>query len=356
MVIDGRGPGPGCGDVRRRSAGWTPVAAVLCLVSGCSSASPASTGGAAPAASATTSVPGGAAPPAATAVVPTPMASATPAVAPPTAAVATLAGCPPPVALGSLTALRRITSVDVDDVTVTADGHLWVTAVTSGKILELDATGALLRTIDDPRSPEGIVELPGGALAVAEQRANRVARLDRATGTFTELVGVPNTTANEGVDGLGLDAAGSRLLIPDSANGRLDVLPLSADGHAAGPLRVVATKLGRPVAAWMDTAGIIEVAVENAPGLIRVDAAGGVTAVSPNAGFGQLDEVLGRHGLLYVTDLVSRRLEAVDPVSGTVAVLVLGSPTPQGLAILADGRLLLIDTQTRELVVVPGCG
>lgn len=246
--------------------------------------------------------------------------------------------------------------MDVDDVTVTTDGHIWATAVNSGRVLELDASGRPLRTIDDPHGPEGIVPIAGGMLALAEQRANRVVRLDPATGATSPLVDVPNRTANEGVDGIAYDAARSRLLVPDSANGRLLAVALSADGTAAGSPAVLASGLGRPVAAWPEADGSVDVGVENAPGLVRVAATGGgVSPLVPNGTLSQVDEVLGENGLLYVTDLSLHVVDAVDPHSGRTARLVTGASDPQGLALLSDGRLLLVESASHALAVVSAC-
>lgn len=223
-------------------------------------------------------------------------------------------------------------------------------------MLELDASGRSLRTIDDANGPEGIVPIGGGMLALAEQKANRVVRLDPETGTTAPLVDVPNHTANEGVDGIAYDAARSRLLVPDSANGRLLAVPLTVDGAAAGSATVLATGLGRPVAAWPEGDGSVDVGVENAPGLIRVAATGGgVTPLVPRGTLAQVDEVLGEGGLLYITDLSLHVVVAVDPSSGRTARLVTGASDPQGLALFSDGRLVLVESASRALAVVGPC-
>jgi sugar lactone lactonase YvrE len=267
---------------------------------------------------------------------------------------ASLAGCHAAVAFSSLAPVAT-EPVDVDDATVTSDGHIWLTAVDAGRVLELDATGRLLRSIDDPRGPEGIAPLPGGALALAEQKANRVVRLDPATGGVEDLLDVPNHTQNEGVDGLAFDAASSRLLVPDSANGRLLSVAVGADGRATGSLTVLASALGRPVAAWPESSGAVLVGVENSPGVLRVAPGGAVSSVVPPGTLTEVDEVLGEGAWLYVTDLTRRVLAAVDPAAGAVHDLVTGAADPQGLALLPDGRLLLVDSTTRTLVAVPAC-
>jgi hypothetical protein len=88
---------------------------------------------------------------------------------------------------------------------------------------------------------------------------------------------------------------------------------------------------------------------------VRVGAAGGVTPLVARGTLPQVDEVLGEAGLLYVTDLTLHLMAAVDPRTGSIAPLVTADADPQGLALLPDGRFLLIDSTTRALVVVPAC-
>ena len=205
--------------------------------------------------------------------------------------------------------------------------------------------GRVLRTIGDPHAPEGLVTLAGGDILVAEQGADRIDDL-QPDGTLRPLIQLTNTTVNAGVDGLALDSDG-RLLVPDSPNGTLLVYPASG-----GTPQTLATRLGRPVAAARTPAGELYVAVENSPGLLRVGTGGATTGIGSH---GQLDEVIGANGLLYVGDLTRRELRAVDPATGTQRVLVTGSPELQGLTALADGRLLLSDTTAGVLALVDAC-
>lgn len=236
---------------------------------------------------------------------------------------------------------------DVDDLLVTADGHVWASSEVSGVIDELDAAGRSLRRVSDPQGPEGLVELPGGRLAVAEQKANRIELLDRASGRLTPLISLRNTTGKDGVDGIALDAAGQRLLVPDSPNGTL--LTYALDG--SGPT-VLARGLGRPVSAALLPDGSIAVATENAPGAVRVAASG---AVTPLAALGDLDEVVVSRGLVYAADLGHHAFSAIDPATGRVRTLVTAAPMAQGVAIAADGRVLLADSTRREIVAVDAC-
>jgi hypothetical protein len=122
---------------------------------------------------------------------------------------------------------------------------------------------------------------------------------------------------------------------------------------SGGPT-VVASNLGRPVAAAPVGDGTILVAVENQPGLDQVNpSTGQVTAIGS---FGSLDEVLVRNGLAYVADLNTGQLDAVNLASGAVSVLVTGTGAPQGLAFRSDGRLLLGDENSGNIAVATACG
>jgi sugar lactone lactonase YvrE len=253
--------------------------------------------------------------------------------------------CPAPMAFGSLPRFAQVNQAD--DVTVSRDGHVWVTNVTGNQIAEFDLLGRLVRTFADARNPEGIVELPSGGFALAEQRADRVVLFDPTTNTRRVWVRLtPN--GNLGVDGLGIEPG--KLLIPDAAQGRLETVPLPP---FSGSPTVAATNLGRPVAAAPAGDGTILVAVENQPGLLRVDPGSGrVTALGH---FGSLDEVLTRGGLAYIADIGAGRLDAVDLTTGAVHILVTSVGAPQGLAFMPNGSLLLVDENSGKVVVANSC-
>ena len=89
------------------------------------------------------------------------------------------AACPAPVAFGSLPTFAHVNGAD--DITVGQDGNVWITNVTGNQITELNSQGRLVRTFRDRRNPEGIVQLPSGQFALAEQRADRVVVFDHIT-------------------------------------------------------------------------------------------------------------------------------------------------------------------------------
>lgn len=261
-------------------------------------------------------------------------------------AAARLDRCPAARPLAALPVLAR-PPLRPDDLAVAAEGGLWVSDPDGGHLARVDAGGRQVTRIEDPRGPEGVVVLGDGRLVLAEQRPNRLVTLRPPDPAVTGLVTLPPAGGRLGVDGIALDAARRRVLIPDSAAGALRALPL--DG---GPMVTLATGLGRAVGTAAAPDGSVYVAAEAAPGLLRVDPAGRVGAVGR---LGDLDDVVLAGGLLYVTALGAHAVLAVDPASGGDRTLATGLGEPQGLAVLGDGRLAAADSPSGLVVAVDPC-
>jgi len=255
------------------------------------------------------------------------------------------AACPASVSFGSLPMFAHVNGAD--DVAVGQDGNVWVTNVTGNQITELSSQGHLVKTFSDRQNPEGMVQLPTGQFALAEQRADRVVVFDPVRNTKQVWVQL-TANGNLGVDGLSIEPG--MLILPDAAAGKLDTVSLPP---FSGTPKVVASNLGRPVAASPVGDGTILVAVENRPGLDRVNpTTGQVTAIGS---FGSLDEVLVRNGIAYVGDLSTGQLDAVTIATGAVNVLVTGAGAPQGLTFRSDGSLLLVDENSGNVKVATAC-
>jgi len=276
---------------------------------------------------------------------PTAVVTVTATPSPTTLPAATLADCPAPVALSQLAVLHQFTT-DADDVAIDGAGHIWVSSPSSGVIDELAAGGESIARFTDPNVPEGLVPLPDGDIVVAEQGPNRLDVLDPGSGSLTLLLSMPNPTTNAGVDDISLSADGGHILVPDSPVGQLLEIPTGG-----GTAMTLATGLGRPVDAGQLQDGTIVVAAESTPGLLAVSG-GAARAVGS---LSDLDEAVPDDGLVYVTDLSTDQVLAVDPSSGASRVLVTGSPAPQGLAALPGGELLLVDSTREVLVQLPAC-
>jgi hypothetical protein len=239
--------------------------------------------------------------------IPTP-ASAMPSPTATPSRTTTLASCAAPVSRTALHVLHRF-SVSPDDIAVDASGRLWITARTANQVFTLNPDSGAVSATGLTGGPEGIAIAPSG-IYVAQQNLNAI---ERVSPQPRELATFPNHTGNAGIDDIALGATGESLLIPDSPNGTLLQVSLTA----APTPRVIATRLGRPVSA-VSFSGDIFVASESAPGLVAVTPGGSVRRIGA---FTDLDEVVSYGGLLYVTQLNRHDLAAVDPASGASAVL-----------------------------------
>lgn len=291
----------------------------------------------------------GAAPPASAPTrLPTPTATSTStATAAPSPPTAGLSSCPSSQPFASLPKLAH-TDLSPDDLLALPDGSLWVTDPVGGSIEHLAADGHVLARIADRQAPEGMV-VSGNSIVLAEQTPNRLVSFVPPSSVLTPLLTLPPPGNQAGVDGIGLDAVGDRLLIPDSAHGTL----LSAD---AGGRHVVtlASGLGRDVAATVGPDGAIYVAVEGDHGLLRVASAGGA-GVPVGPGLVQLDDLVTVGPLIYATLLIAGEVVAIEPATGAFRVLATGIGAAQGLALLANGRLAVADSNTHVIATVPTC-
>ena len=139
------------------------------------------------------------------------------------------AACPATVTFGSLPTFAHVNGAD--DITVGRDGNVWITNVTGNQITELNSQGHLVKTFADRQNPEGMVQLPSGQFALAEQRADRVVVFDPVKNTKQVWVQL-TANGNLGVDGLGIESG--MLLLPDAAQGKLDTVPLPPFSGAPG--------------------------------------------------------------------------------------------------------------------------
>lgn len=271
----------------------------------------------------------------------------TPSPAPTPAPPAGLAACPDARPFSALTVLAH-PPMHADDLLAMPDGTLWATDPDAGLIVHLGARGQVLQRLEDPLAPEGVVRLADGRIVIAQQLAGRLVTMRPPSPALTALFSLPPHGAAEGVDGLGYDAAGDRILIPDSPHGTLLALPASR-----GAATRLATGLGRPVGVAVAPDGSILVAVEGPRGLLRVPAAGG--AATPLGTLSQLDDVVIAGSLAYATQVVSGHLFAIDPATGASRILVTGIGSAQGLAALPDGRLAIADSRTGTIATIAPC-
>ncbi|MBV8526953.1 MAG: hypothetical protein JOZ75_01415 [Candidatus Dormibacteraeota bacterium] len=257
-----------------------------------------------------------------------------------------LTGCTSSVRFSALPVLARLQNAD--DVSVAPDGSIWVSDATS-QLEHLSSAGALLQRILDARAPEGIVVRPDGSLLVAEQRPDRVVLLQPAQPAVLRTVLQLNLPAGAtGVDGIGYDATIDSVLVPDSPNGTVLEKPVTG-----GTTTQLASGLGRPVGVAMVEDGSFVVTAENSTGLVHIPARGG--AGSPVPGLSDADDVVMSGPLAYVTSLGTHQLLAVDLTTLRTRVLVTNVDSPQGLAQLPGGKLVLTDSTTGTIAIASGC-
>jgi streptogramin lyase len=252
--------------------------------------------------------------------------------------------CPAPRSFSSLPLFARVRKAD--DVMVDSNGNVWVSNVGGHEVTELSPAGTVLHVFADGQNPEGMVQLSSSTVALANQKSNQVVVFDTTTGQ--SKLWVQLTSKGLGVDGLGMEPG--MLLLPDSAGGNLDTVPLPP--FSGGPV-TVATGLGRPVDATPVGDGTLLVSVENPPGLDRVNPVTGT--VTPAANFASTDDVVVSNGIAYVADNGGGTMSAVTLSSGMVNTLVTGVKAAQGLAMRADGTFLVVDEKSGDIRVAMGC-
>ena len=252
--------------------------------------------------------------------------------------------CPAPRSFSSLPLFAHVRKAD--DVMVDGTGNVWVSNVGGHEVTELSPAGAVVHVFADRQNPEGMVQLSSSTMALANQKSNQVVVLDTTTGQ--SKLWVQLTSKGLGVDGLGMEPG--MLLLPDSAGGNLDTVPLPP--FSGGPV-TVATGLGRPVDATPVGDGTLLVSVENPPGLDRVNPMTGTVTAAAN--FSSTDDVVFTNGIAYVADNGGGTMSAVTLSSGTVNTLVTGVKAAQGLAMRPDGTFLIVDEKSGDIRVATGC-
>jgi hypothetical protein len=252
--------------------------------------------------------------------------------------------CPAPRSFRSLPLFAHVKGAD--DVMVDSNGNVWVSSPARRRVTELGPAGTVVHVFVDRQNPEGMVQLSSSTMALANQRSDQVVVFDTTTGESTLWVQL--TPSGLGVDGLGMEPG--MLLLPDSAQGNLDTVPLPP--FSGGPV-TVATGLGRPVDATPAGDGTLLVSVENPPGLDRVDPLTGTVTAAAN--FTSTDDVVVSDGIAYVADNGGGTMSAVTLSSGAVSTLVTGVKAAQGLAMRADGTFLVTDEKSGDIRVATGC-
>ncbi len=118
--------------------------------------------------------------------------------------------------------------------------------VTSNIFLVLDANGAVVRTMaaPDARFLNGMMQMPGGNVLVADSLLGRIWQLDPQTGALTVWLDDPVLAADAagkdvrpGANGLKLHAG--EVFVSNSFSGSIHAVAIGADERPAGPTRLV---------------------------------------------------------------------------------------------------------------------
>ncbi len=234
-----------------------------------------------------------------------------------------------------------------EDLFLSQDHSLYVSEIGRGTVDQLTDNGSIQVVASGLSSPEGIVSLPGGALIIAEQGKNRLEKLDPTTKELSTFVSLSNTTNQEGVDGLALDArdpAQESIIIPDSPNG-----VLRRAGLAGGSSTVIATGFARPTGAWVEPDGNILVVDETSGYLSRVHPDGTTRQL---ARFSIPDDVIeDSAGNIYVNTLGDHAVHVYTP-KGQDITLLNNISDPQGLAITPVGNLVVTDPGNHQVIEI----
>ena len=181
---------------------------------------------------------------------------------------------------------------------------------------------------------------PDGALWTAEQHANKLGRLDVATGQFREY---PLTTADSGPHGLVVDRAGT---VWFTANYKGYVGQLDPQTGKVREFRWNDARAGDPHTPVFDAAGILWFTVQRGNVIGRLDPRTGTShfVEVPTPKVIPYGMVIGADGAPYFCEFGSNKIGRVDPTTMTIREFVLpGGARPRRIALAPDGSLYYSD-------------
>jgi hypothetical protein len=255
-----------------------------------------------------------------------------------------LTSCPKTRPFSSLKVFAKVS--EATDLAVGADGSVWV-ASSSGLITHLAPIGAKLGSYA-ALTPRGIVPLSNGDILFADHDDDSIIKFDPVTlarTTFLQLAPKPGVPT---IQGLEADVAAGLLLVPDTSAGQLLSVPLTG-----GQPTVLTTGLSLPVDAAVGPNGVIDVAGYGQTGLVAVPLSGG--AATPYKNLTVMAAVVTKGQLVYLDVPRHNEILAFNPATDHSAILVSGIPDPAGLAMLANGDLVVSDAISGKLAEFAGC-
>ncbi len=223
---------------------------------------------------------------------------------------------------------------------IATDGTISI-AAGGGNPASGDGASAVLANLNHPAA----VAVDGsGNLWIADRDNNRIRMVDKAGVISTVAVTVNQPSGLSQPNGISLDSAGN-LYIADTGNKRvLKVTPSATTTLATGTT---------PVSVAADASGNIYFADlgagTNSGTISKIDAAGKVTVLQSNLSGPRGIAVLA--STLYFTEENAARVSKLNLNTGALTAVGTWN-IPRGIAVAADGTILVADTGRQQIVLV----
>jgi hypothetical protein len=231
-----------------------------------------------------------------------------------------------------------------DDVAIGPDGTIYFSDLGNQGLNAILSDGQRHVLATGIRTPEGVAVEHDGNLIVVEQERNALLRFDRATSRLAQIVSFPNTTGNEGIDGVSIDPKTGDILVADSPNGRL--LRVSPDGKKVTEL---AGHFLRPTSVIIDAVGNLIVADENGGRVYRVFPNGQI--ISIGGSFKTPDDVVLDHsGNVLVNNLGDGTIKLIRPDVAPAITLLNGLSNPHGIEVDSADNVIVVDYGHNQLL------
>lgn len=224
---------------------------------------------------------------------------------------------------------------------------LFAVDAAANALLVVDATsGALIKSIDVGRSPEGASISPSGkTIAVCVEEDNLVALVDVASATIRRKI----QTQGKNPEHCDFSADERWLLASDENSDDVDVIDVAAGRSIA----LVHTAGGPRGIAWLPRRKLAYVAQERGGGVDLIDIDKHTVSESIPTGLRPADVIAGSDGkLVFVSNGGDGTVSAIDTASGTVIATTPVGKRPWNMALGGGGRKLYVANGRSDSVSV----